>query len=122
MIPFYLACGMCSEEVTFGKLVSELDKHKESEVSEPNPGPLHPDGEEEGGQGDDVHQARDGEEERDKSLGGHQPERGVQEEDDPQREVDLDGQPLVPGHALLHQAWEHEILTPVTLISHKTCN
>ena len=36
MIPFYLACGMCSEEITFGKLVSELDKHKEEILSELN--------------------------------------------------------------------------------------
>ena len=36
MIPFYLACGMCSEEVTFGDLVSELDKHKEEILSELN--------------------------------------------------------------------------------------
>ncbi len=32
----------------------------------------------------------------------------MQQEDDPEGEVNLDCQPLVPGNTLLHQAWGHK--------------
>ena len=103
-------CWRLFQKSNIDKDVGELDKHEEPEVSEPNPGPLDPDREEEGGECDDVHDGGDGEEEGDEGLGRHQPQWGVQQENYPEGEVNLDCQPLVPGHAFLHQAWSHGIL------------
>ena len=69
--------------------IGEVDHDEEPEAAQPKPGPAQPHREEQGGQGEDVHDGGGGGQEGGEVLCCHQPEEEVQEEDDPESKVNL---------------------------------
>ena len=113
-----------AEEAQVDQDVGEVHPDEHPEEAETEPGALHPDGEEQGGQGHQVHHLHQlphnrphrvqFEAEAKKVFSPNKPKEEVEEEEDPKREVNDEGLIPLPGSALLHVS-EHGDSHPLAL-------